>query len=104
MHVFVAIQNVWSLVQNIIKEFSETPRGTKALLASDNLFEIKEKADKKLLPEEQASHFHRIVAQLLFVCMRAKPDVQTLVFFLTTRVKEPDEDDWGKLRQKSGKG
>ena len=30
--------------------------------------------------------------------MRARPDIQTAVSFLTTRVKEPDEDDWGKLR------
>ena len=30
--------------------------------------------------------------------MRARSDVQTLVSFLTIRVKEPDEDDWGKLR------
>ena len=30
--------------------------------------------------------------------MRARPDIQPLVSFLTTRVKEPDKDDWGKLR------
>ena len=93
-----AIISMIKYLQNIIMEFPETPRGTKASPASDNLFEIKEKADRKLLPEEQASQVHRTVAQLLFVCMRAKPNVQTLVFFLTTRVKEPAEDDWGKLR------
>ena len=32
------------------------------------------------------------------LCMRARPNVQTLVSFLATRVKEPDKDDWGKLR------
>lgn len=26
-------------------------------------------------------------------------DIQTTVAFLTTRVKEPDEDDWGKLKR-----
>ena len=30
--------------------------------------------------------------------MRARPDIQTAVSFFTTRVKEPDKDDWGKLR------
>ena len=30
--------------------------------------------------------------------MRACPDIQTAVSFLTTRVKSPDVDDWGKLR------
>ena len=43
-------------------------------------------------------HFHRTTAQLFFLCKRARPDVETLVSFLTTRVKSPDEDDWGKLR------
>ena len=28
--------------------------------------------------------------------MRARLDVQTLVSFLTTRVKQPNKDDWGK--------
>ena len=30
---------------------------------------------------------------------RARRDIQTAVAFLTTRVKNPDEDDWGKLRR-----
>jgi hypothetical protein len=88
-------------LQNIIEEFPEVLRGTKASPARDNLFEIREEGDRKLLPEEQARKFHRTVAQLLFLCMRARPDVQTLVSFLTTRVKDPDEDNWGKLRHGS---
>ena len=30
---------------------------------------------------------------------RARRDIQTPVAFLTTRVKKPFEDDWGKLRR-----
>jgi hypothetical protein len=30
---------------------------------------------------------------------RARQDIQTAVAFLTTRVKNPDEDDWGKLKR-----
>ena len=85
-------------LQKIIEEFPETLRGTKASPARDNLFEIREETDRKMLPEEQASQFHRTVAQLLFLCMRARPDVQALGSFLVTRVKAPGEDDWGKLR------
>ena len=51
-----------------------------------------------MLPEEQTRQFHRTVVQLLFLCKRARPDVEPVVAFLTTRVKEPDKDDWGKLR------
>ena len=85
-------------LQKIIEEFPETLRGTKVSPMRDNLFEIREEEDRKLLPEEQASQCHRTVAKCLFLCMRARPDVQTLVSFLTTRVKEPDEDTLGKLR------
>jgi hypothetical protein len=39
------------------------------------------------------------VAQLLFASARSRKDIQTAVSFLTTRVKQPDEDDWGKLKR-----
>ena len=45
-----------------------------------------------------ARQLHQTTAQLLFLCKRETPDVETLVFFLTTRVKAPDVDDWGKSR------
>ena len=48
--------------------------------------------------EEMASQFHRATAQMLFLCLRARPDVQTAVSFFTTRVRSPDMDDWKKLR------
>ena len=32
------------------------------------------------------------------MAMQARQDIQTAVAFLTTRVKNPDEDDWGKLK------
>ena len=35
--------------------------------------------------------------QLLFACTRCRKYIQTAVAFLTTRVQEPDEDDWKKL-------
>jgi hypothetical protein len=37
--------------------------------------------------------------QLLFAANRAQCDIQTAVSLLTTRVQEPDEDDWAKLVQ-----
>ena len=43
--------------------------------------------------------FHTFVAKMLFACKRARPDMNTLTSVLCTRVKEPLEDDWGKLIQ-----
>jgi hypothetical protein len=53
----------------------------------------------KFLSAEKAEQFHHSVAQLLFVCGKVRRDIQTAVAFLTTRVKKPDEDDWGKLKR-----
>jgi hypothetical protein len=52
-----------------------------------------------LLKENQALAFHHTVAQLLFMCTRAQQDIQTAVAFFTTRMKNPDKDDWGKLKR-----
>ena len=66
---------------------------------SNHLFEVRDESEQKLLPEEQARAFHHSVAQLLFLRGRARPDIKTAVVFLSTRVKAPDEDNWGKLKR-----
>eukprot|EP00804_Cyclotella_cryptica_P010070 CCRYP_018045-RC/>CCRYP_018045-RC protein AED:0.60 eAED:-0.09 QI:0/0/0/1/0/0/3/0/425 len=83
--------------KEIIDSFPEVIRGTSATPAADHLFKTRENGKK--LPEEQAAAFHRTTAQLLFLGGRARRDIQTAVAFLTTRVKVPDEDDWGKLKR-----
>ena len=85
-------------LQKIIQECPEILRGTTACPATANLFKMCEEEDRELLSEEMAKQFHRTTAQLLFLCKRARPDVETLISFLTTRVKQPDKDDWKKLR------
>jgi hypothetical protein len=84
---------------DIIDEFPEVIDGTAATPASDHLFKVRDNESAKTLPEEQASAFHCTVAQLLFLSGRARRDIQTAVAFLTTRVKSPDEDDWGKVKR-----
>jgi hypothetical protein len=49
------------------------------------------------LSDELGNLYHHNVAKLLFLCKRARPDVQTAVAFLCTRVKAPDVDDYKKL-------
>eukprot|EP00978_Attheya_sp_CCMP212_P041395 scaffold236983_cov49-Attheya_sp.AAC.1 len=50
-----------------------------------------------MLDEDNATLFHHNMAKLLFLCKRARPDTQTAVSFLCTRVKGPDQDDYKKL-------
>jgi hypothetical protein len=80
--------------KEVIDGFPDVIEGTAATPAADHLFQTRE--DGKKLPEEQAAAFHWTTAQLLFLSGRARRDIQTAVAFLTTRVKQPDEDDWGK--------
>ena len=43
--------------------------------------------------------FHSIVTTLLWVVKRARPNLETDISFLCTRVTKSDESDWTKLRR-----
>ncbi len=85
-------------LKSVIAEFPESIKGQAATPAHDKLFVIRDNDEVRQLNKEQALAFHHTVAQLLFMAMRARRDIQTAVAFLTTRVKSPDEDDSGKLK------
>jgi hypothetical protein len=61
---------------------------------TDQLFQI---TDKTKLERTKAEKFHTTVAQGLFACKRARPDISPAIAFLTTRVREPTEEDAKKL-------
>ena len=86
-------------IKKIHEEFPEEIKTAAATPAAEHLFDVREDNKDILLPEEQALAFHRTTAQLLFLSARARPDVRTAVSFLCTRTKQPDEDDWGKLKR-----
>jgi len=41
--------------------------------------------------------FNTVRAQGLFACKRARPDISPVISYLSTRVREPNEDDWTKF-------
>jgi hypothetical protein len=86
-------------IKNIIKDFPEEIVGTKTSPAVDHLFTVRDPSLAKVLPEEQAMAFHRTTAQLLFLSARARRDIQPATASLTTRVRSPDKDDWGKVKR-----
>ena len=67
--------------------------GKSACPANGNLFIIKE---SPLLDIEISNRFHTFVAKRLNLSERMRPDLLTLVSFLTTRVQNPTEDDESK--------
>ena len=64
--------------------------------ATAKLFEVRPEVPK-LCPDKKQK-FHRIVAQLLYILKRARPDLAPAVPFLTTRECDLTDDDWLKLR------
>ena len=90
-------------IKKIFEDFPEEIGKEAATPASDHLFQVRDEEEAKeaglLLNDDRKKQFHHSVAQLLFVSSRVRRDIQTAVAFLTTRVKKPDEDDWGKLKR-----
>jgi Reverse transcriptase (RNA-dependent DNA polymerase) len=82
-------------VNNIIAEMPADMAGVCPTPAANHLFDVNAEAEK--LDDTKKEFFHHVVAQLLFLCKRARPDIQTAVAFLCTRVQYPDVDDYKKL-------
>ena len=68
---------------------------TKSSAAPDNLFNVDEDCEK--LSPDKAKVFHNLVFKKLYTTNRARPDTWTPVVLLTSKLKEPDIDDWKKL-------
>ena len=81
-------------IEKMLEEFPEELVGGAAIPATDVLFKVNEGGKK--LNEEKAQQFHSAVAKGLFLCKRARPNIQVAIAFLTMRVMAPDEDDWKK--------
>ena len=85
-------------IQEILAAFDAAdPKaaGTKSSAAPEELFRVKDNCEK--LDPTMAKAFHNLVAKTLYTTKRARPDTSTAIAFLTTRVREPDMDDWAKL-------
>ena len=81
--------------KEMLHEFQPYIRGKTAKIpAADWLFQTRECSK---INEEKAIIFHTMVAKGLFLCKRAPPNIHTAISFLSTQVREPDEDDWKKL-------
>ena len=88
------------MVEYLLKILKDLPAGfdgTSVTPAANHLFDIDENCRKLDLTTSEL--FHHVVAQLLFLSKRGRPDVLTGVAFLTTCVKAPDKDDLKKLKR-----
>ena len=79
------------------EEMGENIDTSKPTPAAAYLFNVDE--DSPLLNDKVAKRFHKIVAKLLFVCCRGRPDINVTISFLTTRVSKSNDGDWKKLKR-----
>jgi len=84
-------------LEECIDEFGDDLGPAVTSVAGRWLFQIDDNARK--LTTEKADKFHSIVAKLLWVSQRGRPDICVPVSFLCTRVQHPDVEDWKKLRR-----
>jgi hypothetical protein len=83
-------------VEDMIDDFSVKfkPSDKATTPAGEDLFAV---GKDEPLSKERADEYHTFVAKGLFLCKRARPDIQPTIAVLCTRVKKPNKSDWNKL-------
>jgi hypothetical protein len=100
-----AINSFWNVVkftmydylEGILAESPDDMKGMAIMPAHSKSFQVDQECEK--LNPLTADWFHCTVARLLFASKRARPDLQTVVAYLCTRIACPDKDDYGKLKK-----
>jgi hypothetical protein len=82
-------------VKKMLADLPKEMNGESPTPAGDDLFTVDDSKEK--VSESRAQFFHTYVAKTLFLCKRARPDLQTAVAFLCTRVQACNDDDYKKL-------
>jgi hypothetical protein len=84
-------------VREAIAAFGNDVTKAAATPARNNIFDVDESAI--LLEKDKADIYHRVVAKLLYVSHRGRPDIQLAVAFMCTRVSCSTTQDWLKLKR-----
>ena len=90
---------IFLMQEYIDRLIAETPqdmmKGPCSTPAANHLFQVND--DAELLNNDNARKFHHLVATLLYLAKKTRPDIQVAISFLCTRVQSPTIDDWKKL-------
>ena len=92
-----AIASMDSYITEAIDEFPEEMLKTIKTPAGNHLLKVDNVCVK--LCETDQIVFHLLVAKLILLSKRARLYIQLSMEFITTRVLNPDEDDWKKLQR-----
>jgi hypothetical protein len=84
-------------VEKMLADLPEKFDGEAPTPAANHLFDVDD--DSPSVDEKRAQFYHTYVAKTLFLCKRARPDLQTAIAFLSTRIQSCNEDDYKKLKR-----
>jgi hypothetical protein len=87
-------------IKQMIKDFGYDIKSIKTNPWTEKLFKVN--TESKNVDEERRAVFHTFVMKAMFLCKRARPDINPVIGFLSSRVKEPNEGDWNKLLKVMG--
>ena len=82
-------------IVDIFDKSDLTGGGTNSSAAPAILFKVYEEC--KIINAKQAVEFHHLLSKIVFATKRDRLDACTAILFLTTRLREPDNDNWVKL-------
>jgi hypothetical protein len=88
--------NMEQYIKEAIIDFKEDV-SIGATTPDNNLFKLDTGAPR--LKKSKSDLFHSIVAKLLYVATRGRPDILFAIAFLCTRVSCSTTDDWSKLKR-----
>ena len=82
-------------IKGMLDDFPYEVKATKVAPWTENLLKVQEEVTK--LEEQRRSVFHTFVMKAMFLCKRARLDIDQAISFLSSRVREANENDWIKL-------
>ena len=85
------IQTAVAYLCTRVHEPTDGMDGTATTPAASHLSQMR--SDAIILGDKKIEFLHTTAAKLLFLCKRGRPDIQTAVAFLCTRVRKPTSDD-----------
>ncbi len=86
--------------KKLVNDFPAQLTGRKECPWNENLVRVD--VSSKKLDKEKASIFYTFVMKAMFLCKRARQDIQPGIAFLSTRVREPTDNDCAKLMRIMG--
>ena len=83
-------------ILKIIDKIDPKVTVTKSSITPTELFSVRDVCTK--LETKKSEQFHKVVVKICFDTKRSRTDTGTAISYMITRVIEPDEYDWYKLK------